>query len=285
MEKAGEDAALLRRCAEEALGALDAINTRLGLAFGSTTALWDWDIPSGELLLSASWRAALGYDAGAAPQSLEGLLSLVHADDRAVVEASLTSVGVGTYVQRFRMCTIEGNVRWVLARGFATAGPDGEMIRLTGTLWDMTDWVEAEELIREASDDRDRMQRLIIASLVYPVIQVRDDVLCVPLAGPIDANRAAELTEVLLQAVETHHPRFVTLDFTAAHLIDTLAAKNVLGAADAIRLMGVTSLFSGLSRELARVFLDLSPDGIEGIKTYRTLAAALAATASGRLGR
>src|SRR4029450_9782659 len=65
---------------------------------------------------------------------------------------------------------------------------------------------ERERVIREQQD--------AIRELSTPVLQVRERLLILPIIGVLDAQRARQLTEQLLGAIQSHRARVVVIDIT-----------------------------------------------------------------------
>ena len=84
--------------------------------------------------------------------SLEGpaatWLEVLHPLDRDRFRASLDSVVEqrrGRLTQDFRLRTADGNYLWFALKARPVVGSDGEVVRLVGTLTDVTDFKNAEE--------------------------------------------------------------------------------------------------------------------------------------------
>lgn len=81
-----------------------------------------------------------------------------------------------------------------------------------------------------------------------------------PLIGMIDSERAATLTQSLLQAIEQHRARIVLIDVTGVPLIDAQVAAVLLQAAAATKLLGAQPMLVGLRPELAQTIVGLDVD-------------------------
>ena len=71
---------------------------------------------------------------------------------------------------------------------------------------------ERERVIRE--------QQEAIRELSTPVLQVRDQLVVLPIIGVLDSQRARQLTEQLLGAIQANRARVVVLDITGVATID-----------------------------------------------------------------
>ena len=111
---------------------------------------------------------------------------------------------------------------------------------------------ERERIIRE--------QQAAIRELSTPVLQVRDRLLILPIIGVLDSARARQLTEQLLAAIQTHRAKIVVIDITGVGTIDLTVANNLVQTVKASRLMGATTIITGLSSDIARTLVDLGVD-------------------------
>jgi rsbT co-antagonist protein RsbR len=117
-----------------------------------------------------------------------------------------------------------------------------------------------EELISKQSD--------AILELSTPVLEIREERLIVPIIGVVDSERARTITDSVLAAIRQHRAKVLILDITAVAAVDTEVAAHILKTIEAARLMGVETLVTGITSEVARVLVSL---GIE-MGDVRTLA-------------
>ncbi|MDQ8164840.1 MAG: response regulator [Gemmatimonadota bacterium] len=112
--------------------------------------LWNLNLISDSVTLSALLETmlALSSDGGARPA--RDLFDRIHPDDRAALEASVQEA----IVQRsrldteFRVLMPNGRVRWLHNTGIADYDADGDPIRMTGTVRDITDRKRVESEVR-----------------------------------------------------------------------------------------------------------------------------------------
>jgi anti-anti-sigma regulatory factor len=99
-------------------------------------------------------------------------------------------------------------------------------------------------------------------------------VLALPIIGTLDSNRASRLTEGLLAKIADLEAEIVILDISGVPTIDTQVAQHLLKTVHAARLMGATSILSGVRPETAQAMVHL---GIElvGLRSRNTLRDAL----------
>jgi rsbT co-antagonist protein RsbR len=106
------------------------------------------------------------------------------------------------------------------------------------------------------------------------VIQVWDKVLILPLIGTLDSMRAARLTESLLERIAVDQAEVVILDVSGVPTIDSGVARHLLKTVQAARLMGTTSILSGVRPETAQSMVHLGVD-LGGLRSRTSLKDAL----------
>jgi rsbT co-antagonist protein RsbR len=111
---------------------------------------------------------------------------------------------------------------------------------------------ERERVIRE--------QQEAIRELSTPVLQVRERLLILPIIGVLDAQRARQLTEQLLGAIQSNRARVVVIDITGVAAIDITVANHLVQTVEAARLMGASAIITGLSSRIAQTIVDLGVD-------------------------
>jgi rsbT co-antagonist protein RsbR len=111
---------------------------------------------------------------------------------------------------------------------------------------------ERERVIREQQES--------IRELSTPVLQVRDRLLILPIIGVLDSQRARQLTEQLLGAIQINRARVVVIDITGVATIDVAVANHLVQTVEAARLMGASAIISGLSSKIAQTIVDLGVD-------------------------
>jgi rsbT co-antagonist protein RsbR len=112
-------------------------------------------------------------------------------------------------------------------------------------------------------DERERVireQQEAIRELSTPVLQVRDRLLILPIIGMLDSPRARQLTEQLLGAIQANRARVVVIDITGVAAIDRAVANHLVQTVEAARLMGASTIITGLSSKIAQTLVDLGVD-------------------------
>ena len=104
------------------------------------------------------------------------------------------------------------------------------------------------------------LQQEAIRELSTPVLQIRKQLLILPLIGMIDLQRAMQITDNLLQSIRANRARAVVMDITGVAAVDTKVANHLLQAIAASQLMGTKVIVTGLSAEVAQSLVGLGID-------------------------
>ena len=158
---------------------------RLELALkGANQGLWDYDVHKGDAFVDQTGAEILGYPLEEMKPEINFWRSLMHADERASsVEAWNAHLEGRTpyYEVEQRVRAKSGQWKWILFRGKVVERDAlGEAIRVSGTMFDVTDRKRVEEKLLQMSK--------VFMESIDPIF-VRD------LQGNvIDLNKAAEET-------------------------------------------------------------------------------------------
>ncbi len=113
-----------------------------------TDGLWDWEIKSGTVYFSPQLKRMLGYGPEEMPPIVDTWKNNVHPDDFPLVLQSLEEHIEGTrerYEAVYRMRNRNGHFIWVHDLGCVSLRtPEGEAIRVTGMVKDITDYKQQE---------------------------------------------------------------------------------------------------------------------------------------------
>jgi rsbT co-antagonist protein RsbR len=119
-------------------------------------------------------------------------------------------------------------------------------------------------------------QQEAIRELSTPALELRPGLLILPVIGLLDSQRARTLNTQLLESISAKRARAVVLDVTGVPAVDSAVANHLMQTVQAARLMGATTLVSGLSAENAQTLVRLGLD-LAGVDTVGTLADAVEA--------
>ena len=132
--------------------ALETSEKRLRMAAeGAGIGIWEWDVGSDKLALSASWLRLLGVDQMPAKVGWSFWQERIHPDDSAKVTRSLRKHLEGEtdeFQVEHRLRTADGAWNWYLALGRVSGHGGGNSKRLAGILLDIHPRKQAEEKAR-----------------------------------------------------------------------------------------------------------------------------------------
>jgi diguanylate cyclase (GGDEF)-like protein/PAS domain S-box-containing protein len=124
---------------------------------GAGDIVFDWDVVSDRIFVSPEVEMQLGLRRGALEGAAADWLDVIHPFDRDRYRTSLDAVienRRGRIVQDFRLRSAAGPYYWFRIKARPVVGTDGEVIRIVGTLADVTESKTAEErLLHDAVHD------------------------------------------------------------------------------------------------------------------------------------
>ncbi|WP_438036947.1 AAA family ATPase [Sorangium sp. So ce204] len=118
----------------------------------------------------------------------------------------------------------------------------------------------AEAARAELQEEVIRFQRAKISELSTPLVPITSDVMVMPLIGTLDEERAQDVLETLLDGATRSGTRTVIIDVTGIKGVDQRVANALLKAANALRLLGVQAVLTGIRGEVAQALLRLDID-------------------------
>ena len=116
---------------------------RLALAVtDKNNGIWDWNIGSGDIFFSENWRKFLGLKKDGDNKGLEVWKSHIHPEEVERVVESMRNHWNGDsehFMEEHRLQNKAGHYHWVLSRGKAIWNEAGEVVRMAGSMTDITE--------------------------------------------------------------------------------------------------------------------------------------------------
>lgn len=116
---------------------------------------WELNLLSGAYFWSDETYRMFGLRPGGPPPDREGLLGMVHPDDRAAKcrAAAQACLGDGAYDVVYRAMRPDGAIRVIHARAEVETDAGGRPVRMRGTVQDITDKTWADEQLRKREEE------------------------------------------------------------------------------------------------------------------------------------
>ena len=176
---------------------------------------WEWEPATGEVRWSDQMYRILGWEPGAVPPSLRLIMARTHPADRPALGRSLRRLLVGKEVppMDFRAVLESGSPRFFHSLLEGDPGPGGKVLRLRGTLQDITERRTTEEALRQAqkleslgvlaggiAHDFNNLLSAIGGNLELAQLNMRPEPAAAPFLIRIEKilKRASELTRQML---------------------------------------------------------------------------------------
>ncbi|WP_316571775.1 STAS domain-containing protein [Neobacillus sp. YIM B06451] len=106
--------------------------------------------------------------------------------------------------------------------------------------------------------------------LSIPIVRITEQIGILPLIGDIDTKRSQELMEKALKQGADLGLSHMIIDLSGVPIIDTMVANHIFKVIDALKLIGIQSILTGIRPEIAQTMISL---GIKasGISTFASL--------------
>ncbi len=116
---------------------------------------WDWDIAGNAFLWSDETYRIFGLSPQRFGATYEAFINSVHPDDRGFVQKSVDEALYKDipYDIEYRVVLPDGSVRVVHEQAVVTFGEGGKPVRMVGTVQDITERKQAEELLKTISEN------------------------------------------------------------------------------------------------------------------------------------
>jgi rsbT co-antagonist protein RsbR len=133
---------------------------------------------------------------------------------------------------------------------------------------------EAQRQFAERQEALDAQNQLI-RELSTPIMPIHAGVLVLPIVGAVDARRATQILESVLEEIVASQADVLILDITGVPFIDASVANHILQMARAVMLLGAKIVLVGIGAEVAQTLVQLEID-LSSIITKANLAEGIA---------
>jgi PAS domain S-box-containing protein len=121
---------------------------------GSNDGIWDWNLESNVVFFSVRFKELLGFSDAEFPNTAEAWRSLLHEEDRAIVERAIEK-----HLKTDSILDVEcrlrhrnGEWRWFRGRGQAVRHASGHPVRMAGSLTEITEQKLRTQALRDAKE-------------------------------------------------------------------------------------------------------------------------------------
>jgi diguanylate cyclase (GGDEF)-like protein/PAS domain S-box-containing protein len=219
---------------------------------GAGDMIWDWDVSSDRIFTSPETEHLLGLKRGALEGPASRWLDVLHPMDRDRFRAALDGVleqRRGRLVQDFRLRTPESHYLWFALKARPVVGSDGEVVRLVGTLTDVTEFKTAEErLLHDAVHDNltglpnrqlfiDRLESVMSFAKADPSIRATVVVIDLDRFKQVNDSVGIAVGDSILLTLARRLSRLLKPQDTLARLTGDQFAMIILSEKDPTRLI------------------------------------------------
>ena len=167
-----EQTRLLRMLAEQAIGHLE-VRGRLRkseqrfelIAHSAVDVIWDWDLEEDTLWWSETAEILFGHPAGTQREGQRSWKDLIHPDDRERISASVAEALQGRgdrWEESYRYQKADGTYTFIRDRAAILRNSEGNAIRMTGEMSDLTERRHSADLLALLSAAVDQSADLVM---------------------------------------------------------------------------------------------------------------------------
>lgn len=120
-----------------------------------------------------------------------------------------------------------------------------------------------------------KLSKSIVTELSVPIVSITDETGILPLVGTIDHDRAMILQERTLSNASERQLKNLIIDLSGLQTTDTYVAQQLFNLFDALSLLGIQPIVSGISPAIAQTLVHLGLT-FGRINSFATLKQALA---------
>ncbi len=125
---------------------------------------------------------------------------------------------------------------------------------------DISEQKKIEQARLELQQSIIEAQQASLRELSTPLVPIAEGVVAMPLVGAINAQRAQQIIETLLEGISERQAETAILDITGVKVVDTQVAQALLRAAQAAQLLGAQVIITGIGAEVAQSLVQLGAD-------------------------
>ncbi|MGG4168280.1 STAS domain-containing protein [Rossellomorea vietnamensis] len=130
------------------------------------------------------------------------------------------------------------------------------------------------EVFRTQQKDQIDLIHTAMDELSAPVVPIAEKIAILPLIGEVDTHRASAIMETALKKSSDLQLDYLFIDISGVAIMDTMVSHNIYQIINALKMMGVQSVLTGIRPEVAHTLGNLGIT-FEDLKTSASLKKAL----------
>lgn len=134
---------------------------------------WEWHIPENRLVVGKEFARRFGVDPELAQDGVEldRFVSSIHEDDREQVKGEIEAAmnACGEYEAEYRVWNVDGELKWVLARGYVECDDDETPVTFPGVLVDITERKQIEQELHQQNERLNEFANVVSHDLRNPL--------------------------------------------------------------------------------------------------------------------
>jgi PAS domain S-box-containing protein len=151
----------------------------------------------------------------------------------------------------------------------------GELFAYGGISTDITELKRSEAERARLQEELLSAHKEALRELSTPIIPITDQLVVMPLIGPIDSGRAKDVHRKLVEGIVEFQATHAILDLTGVSVVDTVVASSLIKVVQSARLLGAEVLLTGIKPRVAQVMVQLGVD-LKGTATHGSLKSGIA---------
>jgi len=102
-----------------------------------------------------------------------------------------------------------------------------------------------------------------------PISILWNNILFLPVIGLVDSKRAQDIMDIMLEEIEHTSSQYVILDIKGVVAVDSAVANHIIKITKATKLLGCTTVLSGITPSVAQSLVYLGIDLGDIVTTSR----------------